>query len=474
MSALAKPSYLVSFSCRVHHAATEQICVVYVPTYPPNDLKARLLAFDTAIQTIMLLTGVRPRVIPLECSLLEKSSLGKLSRSKIRASFESGAYSVYEETNNDAVKEFRASQRVLPETDVERMLLQEFSMALNVPIQGLGMEDHVFELGVTSIELIKLARRLEERLGLPFQIPILTMMTHPTVRSLTMALEDLKHPTSNYDPVVVLQHSGSKTPLWLVHPGVGEVLVFLHLAKYIQDSPVFALRARGFEVGESCFENISEAVETYHAAIRKRQPTGPYAIAGYSYGAMLAFELAKSFESNGEEVPFLGCFNLPPHIQMRMQQLGWTECLANLAYFLDLISEQRAHDLISVLRTMEQAQAINHLLAVAAPARIADLSLTHEGLQKWVGLAHRLQSMAREYEPTGEVGAIDVFYCIPLKVVAATKEEWLEHHLSGWAHFCRTEPRFHDVAGSHYTMIGKEHVFSFQQQLRKAIKARGL
>ena len=189
---------------------------------------------------------------------------------------------------------------------------------------------------------------------------------------------------------------------------------------------------------------------------------------------MLAFEVAKSLEGRGDRVPFLGCFNLPPHIKSRMMQLDWTNCLVNLTYFLDLTTEQQAHQLAPLLRMMAKPQAIAHVLAMASSTRVSELSLTPEGLENWTELAYGLQSMALNYEPTGSVSAMDVFYCTPLAIVAATKTEWREGHLSQWRDFCRTEPRYHEVDGEHYTMIGREHVLGFQKVFQKALKARDL
>ncbi|KAL8976320.1 MAG: hypothetical protein Q9205_007644, partial [Flavoplaca limonia] len=59
-------------------------------------------------------------------------------------------------------------------------------------------------------------------------------------------------------------------------------------------------------------------------------------------------------------------------------------------------------------------------------------------------------------------------------VVARTRKEYRETKLNHWTDFVRSEVRFHEVDGEHYTMIGPEHVFTFQQTLRKALVARGL
>ena len=469
----ATASYTVCFSYRQKKSQTESVCIIYLPAYAPDDDEVRVATHDTIVKIVMLQIGVRPHVLPLDSSLLQKTTLGKLSRAKIRTAFENGDYKGYEEVNDEIIKAYKVTHITAPENETERILLEEFELTLGLPENELGIDTPVFEMGVTSIDLIKATRGIEKRLNLSTQIPIITMMTHPTVRSLARALQDLNHPES-YNPIVTLQHSGSKPPLWLVHPGVGEVLVFLNLAKYLTDRPVHALRARGFNPGESYFTDIEETVTTYHAAIKAQQPKGPYALAGYSYGSMLAFEVSKVLEANGDEVRFLGAFNLPPHIKFRMRQLNWTECLLNLAYFLDLITESRAQSLSPEMAPLSRSEALAHIISIADEARWAELSLSTEALENWTGLAYGLQSMAQNYEPSGSVAAMDVFYAIPLAMVASSKGEWLEKHLSKWGEFVRGEPRFHEVDGAHYTMIGPEHVFSFQKKLRGVLAARGL
>ena len=129
---------------------------------------------------------------------------------------------------------------------------------------------------------------------------------------------------------------------------------------------------------------------------------------------------------------------------------GWFktgECLLNLAYFLDLIPEQRAAELSPIRHDVPRSQALEHVVRVAAPARMAELSLIPHALALWAGVAFSLQSMACDCEPRGAAAAMDVFYCMSLVAVASSKEEWLADHLSKWTGFCRTEVRFHEVGG---------------------------
>ncbi|KAL8731399.1 MAG: hypothetical protein Q9181_004327 [Wetmoreana brouardii] len=468
------PSYTAVFPYRPKGYQTEVLCVVYLPTYDSQDVLARVSATDAISRISTMQCGVKPyQIIPLERSLLPKSSLGKLSRSKIRTTFENGIYAKYQEENDNILQTYRAAQRQAPSNDTEATILRLFAELFELPEDDIGTNTSLFEMGVSSIEIIKLKTQIQNELKLDMEIPVITMMTNPTIESLATALIRLQEPKV-YSPVVTLQAGGTKTPLWLVHPGVGEILVFLNLAKYIVDRPVYALRARGFDEGETYFEDIPEVIQTYYTAIKEKQPEGPYAVAGYSYGAMIAFNITKALESDGDKVPFLGVFNLPPHIKFRMRQLDWTEVMLNLAYFLDLISEDYAHEISPDMHKLSNDGVLDFIISKAPPTRMEEMALDKKKLTNWADLAYRMQAIAQHYDPSGLVTRMDVFYAIPLAAVAKSKKQWLDEHLSKWSEFVSEAPRFHEVDGAHYTMISPLHVFSFQKILRAALQERGI
>lgn len=298
----------------------------------------------------MMAAGSKAQVLPLDRSQLQKTALGKLSRNRIKTSYQKGEYKTYEDINNEIISQYRAATRQNPGNELEHRLLDIFIRCLGLPESDFDVKTPVFNMGITSVELIKLKKNIEEHLELTREIHMITLMTNTTVHDLAEAQQDLQAPEKNeYNPVVTLQPQGHKTPLWLIHPGVGEVLVFLDLAKFIVDRKVYALRTRGFE-GEQPFKTIPEVISIYHTSIKQKQPEGPYALAGYSYGSILAFEVGKVLESNGDKVSFLGSFNLPPHIKTRMRQLDWKECRLHLSYFLDLMTETYARELAAELK----------------------------------------------------------------------------------------------------------------------------
>ena len=71
---------------------------------------------------------------------------------------------------------------------------------------------------------------------------------------------------------------------------------------------------------------------------------------------------------------------------------------------------------------------------------------------------------------------MDVFYAEPLRICAATKEEWVRGPLKEWGDFAREQggARCHECPGEHYTMLAPEHVVGFVQVLESVLEARGV
>ena len=66
----ATPSYTICFSYRSKRSQTETICVIYLPAYAPDDDETRFQTHDSIVKAVMLQTGIRPHVLPLDSSLL--------------------------------------------------------------------------------------------------------------------------------------------------------------------------------------------------------------------------------------------------------------------------------------------------------------------------------------------------------------------------------------------------------------------
>lgn len=458
-------SFVAAFPFRPRGAETEQLAVAIATPYL-NDREAELHRLIIAIRnSTIMLWGFRPSLIlPLPQSEFLKTSLGKIQRSLLRKRLEAGELAEHQD-HVAAITTRQLGGHSAPVGAVETVIANIFAQMFNVEPDCISATASFFDLGGTSLEILQLKRNVEQRLGCG-DIPIITIIENPTARALGRVIESGEGAVSReYDPIVPLQLSGSRTPLFCVHPGVGEILVFVNLAKYfVNERPFYALRARGFNEGEQYFTRFDEMVSAYVEGIRKRQPHGPYAIAGYSYGGAVAFEIAKVLESQGERVPFVGSFNLPPHIKYRMDELDEVEGAVNLAFFLSLIDKTQSEQLPAQLRANLPHQDPHAYLIENAPAeRLAQLDIDLPKFKAWANLAQSLLTMGRSYAPSGSVESMSVFYATPLR---GTKQDWLNNELRRWDDYTRSPNHYIDVAGEHYTLMGQKHVGTFQAVLR--------
>ncbi|HSK81566.1 MAG TPA: condensation domain-containing protein, partial [Thermoanaerobaculia bacterium] len=119
-----------------------------------------------------------------------------------------------------------------------------------------------------------------------------------------------------WSPLVPIQPLGSRTPLFCVHALGGEVLTYYRLARELgTGQPVYGLQARPLEEhAEAPQAMIEEMAAGYLEAVRSLQPAGPYLLAGYSFGGVVAFEMARQLTLAGEEVALLALLDttVPP------------------------------------------------------------------------------------------------------------------------------------------------------------------
>ncbi|KAK1624473.1 hypothetical protein BDP81DRAFT_330119 [Colletotrichum phormii] len=467
----AVPNSFCCFSTLAQSSDTEQIVVAYLPSIEEDDTRIQTKTRNRIVDVVGIHTSSSAIVLPLKAMDLKPSAFGKLPRGAIKTAFENGAYNqeLRKASEAYAVDHDVAGGTTSPlEVLVCRVVQEHFDV---VKEPHVGVQTSILLLGATSMDLIKIGRLISNRLQLCERLTLSQILRNPTPRRLAAVIEGFGKKDGAGSLVVTLRSDGRQTPLWLVHPGVGEILVFMNIVRLIDDRRVYAFRAEGLDSGVSPFASLDELLDCYFNHLKAVQPTGPYAIAGYSFGSMIAFELCKRLEAAGNVVIYCGCWNLPPHIKHRMRQLGWVECLANLFHFTELMGQGQAMHQIPLLRQIPKQEAVAHLRALSDSARWVELGLSEDEYVRWADLASSLQRLAQDYEPRGRVRSMDVFVADPLKEVAVDREDWVKNKLSRWREFA-DDVQFHDVPGEHYSMLDEINVSQFARKLKDILEAR--
>ncbi|KAI6784037.1 uncharacterized protein J7T54_004583 [Emericellopsis cladophorae] len=469
------PTYTVAFPTRKTGSPTEDIAVVYAPAYAPHDHHARFETATSIAKAVALVTSKKPaHLIPLPQSLLEKSSLGKISRTKVRTALENGDYGEFERSDLLALERYRQARWRPAETATEKTVQLTVAELLEMRPEQVNLNSSIFDLGVDSFNLIQLKTRIQKAVEAQIDIPMSVLLTEPTVGAISSAIDTILSQAPAYNPIVPLQPHGSGTPLFCIHPGSGDILVFIALAAHFSTRPVYAIRTRGYNPNERLFDSIQETAHTYAEHIRLTQPVGPYAIAGYSLGSTLAYEVGKVLEAQGQDVKFLASIDYPPHIAEYVQSLNWIDVLLHIAFFLELIDELTMVEITPSMHTLDRRAALSYILDIGDKDRVTALAMDHERLGLISDIAENFRVNVERYEPMGKIKHLDVFVAEPPTYAAKNRQDWRVNKLGRWTELCESEVRFHDCPGIHAKMLNREHVADFAKIFKAAMRRRGV
>ncbi|MGI4740011.1 MAG: non-ribosomal peptide synthetase [Janthinobacterium lividum] len=196
-----------------------------------------------------------------------------------------------------------------PRTATEKLVAAIWQDCLGSP--ALSVVDNFFELGGHSLLAVQVMARLEKETGK--RLPLATLFEQPTIEKLAAILQ-VDSAAITWDVLVPIKPTGTKPPLYIVHGVCLNVLIFNGLASSMDaDQPVYALQAKGLNGIDEPLTTVEAMATHYVAAITVGNPVGPYALAGYSFGGIIAYEMAKQLVAAGKEVKFLGLFDTYAH-----------------------------------------------------------------------------------------------------------------------------------------------------------------
>src|SRR6185312_10141435 len=105
------------------------------------------------------------------------------------------------------------------------------------------------------------------------------------------------------DSMLLIRKGESGPPVFLIHDGDGETLLYRNLALRLdRKHTVFGLHPRALPDVPMAHTRIEDMASYYIGKIKSVQPHGPYVLGGMCAGGVIAFEMALQLQAQRERV----------------------------------------------------------------------------------------------------------------------------------------------------------------------------
>jgi thioesterase domain-containing protein/acyl carrier protein len=183
-----------------------------------------------------------------------------------------------------------------PCSEIEHKLIDIWQDLLN--LKNIGIQANFFDLGGHSLLAVKMVVEINKLFDI--DLPLGAIYQYPTIKQLATILSSDNRKPSWYS-LVPIQTQGSRPPLFAVHTITLQDLP-RHLGK---DQPLYFLRyGMAAEINDHPVQlpALEELASHYIKELQQVQPEGPYYLAGFSFGGVIAYEMACQLLANGHRV----------------------------------------------------------------------------------------------------------------------------------------------------------------------------
>jgi surfactin family lipopeptide synthetase C len=318
-------------------------------------------------------------------------------------------------------------------------------------VRPIGVTDNFFELGGHSLIAVRLMTQIQQQLKRP--ISLVQLFQEPTIAHLAQVLRDN---IADAATVVPLRPFGKKRPLFMVHPSGGSVHWYYDLARHLSDDqPLYGLQAQGLNGDRELQTRIAEMAAYYVAAIRDVQPQGPYQIGGWSMGVVIAYEMARQIEQQGQTVSLLALLDQGPRLPL-------DKPIDDADYLVKTFGQNIPLS-IQKLRQMTADEQIAYVWAKARKAKWLYPDVTLDQFRHFVMLLRTHTEAWRNYEIGPYAGQVTLFRA------AEPSDHTPREPDFGWGAYALGGVTIIDVPGDHLSMMHEPHSAVLAGEIQKCL-----
>ncbi len=426
-----------------HEAVKEAVVVIYNKGDNPSMPAYVTLAMPVEEIAGQLRTWLKTRLpeymLPSSFTVLDKLPLtpnGKIDRKALPAP--------------DTISTNKSYQP--PRDTVELQLVQIWENVLD--LRQISISDNFFDLGGHSLLAVRLMSQIEQQFKK--QLPLTILFQNTTVEQLATVLRQ-QTKALPWSSLVAIQPKGERPPLFCVHPAGGNVLCYFELAQHLgKEQPFYGIQSFGLEYGQAPYTQVIDMAKFYLKEVQTHQPHGPYQLAGWSFGGLVAFEMARQLQTEDKDVSLVALLDAPAPSFTQEDQ-----CSEDDAQLL--VNLFAGEDIILSLEHLRQLTSDKQLHYVIEQGKKVDLFPPDVDImqaQRLMQVYKTNVSTAKRYAPNFYSGKIILF-----QATERDEDISLEPDL-GWRGYATEGVEIIQVPGSHQNMMRSPQIKILAEQLK--------
>jgi len=361
----------------------------------------------------------------------------------------------------DLKQDYNAHEYVAPKTEFQKIVAGVWINILGC--KRISITDDFFEIGGHSLLALKAMLAIEKKTGK--RLPLAMLLENSTIEKFSAVVER-KNEEIKWDSFVPIKLTGNKTPIYFIHGAGLNVLTFRSISKHLHpEQPVFGLQAKGLNGKDEPLSRMEDIAAHYIEEILRHNPNGPYALAGYSFGGLIAYEMAKQLKEMKKEVILLALFDTAAEQSNYYDPLnkriltGIKTFFAKIWCTIILMKNDPWFIINYRIRSLRKK-----IIEVFAKM---DLFKGEGGKDNFYiyskKIIRRLFIAARDYKLTPYEGKIDLFR-------ARRKTYYLpDFEYLGWKNLALGGIKIHDVPGDHSEMFNHPNVEELAKILQESL-----
>lgn len=353
---------------------------------------------------------------------------------------------------------------VPPCDELELQLARIWEDILNV--HPIGVQDNFFDLGGHSLLAVHLIAQIQKQFER--KLPLVTLFQCPTIEYLASILRQ-QPDSQSWSPVVAIQSEGSQPPLFFVHTAGGIVFCYAALARHLgQNQPFYGFQARGLEEGQEPHIQVEGMARYYIDALQVVQPQGPYFLGGWSFGGLVAFEMAQQLLAQGQQVAFLAILDTLAPFPERPEEIWITDETSLLVALFAYAKDMRMS--VEHLQQLGPDERLIYVLEEAKRVNLLSPNTELTLLRRFLDMAKIQIQAARNYAPQCYSGKVTLFQAIEADKAVKEIEIALQISNLGWEDFTVKGVETYKVPGTHHSMMREPHVRALAEKLQACLE----